>query len=190
MRRPKGEARQLIIEALEHMQKEGATRDEIITLQKEELVSDVRHSYGKVLSHMLQEGEVEIRRGKYFLTRSDEAPPAPSEHSANAHENGQRIILAPHQAGRAARSITVYSDADEYEDVIQATLFFAGGGRFNLPLAAGSYRIAIGNGRPKWSVYQETIKGVSSIRIVYRDGRNIDIPVDSQKFVTYDLEGE
>lgn len=179
------DTRTLILETLENLGQNGLTRDEMIELQKLPLEHASRKSFGMSLKWLKEDGIVEQHNDRFYLCKPIDHPPkSPANGHSTAHENAQKIMLAPFQSGRAPKSVTVYTSPVEHEGVVSVVFIYRVGGQFRLPMSAG-WQICTGPDIPKWNEYQETTRGVLTVRLIFADGRNIDIPTNSEYPITY-----
>lgn len=179
------DTRTLIIEALENLGEHGMTRDEIMTAQKVELTHNARKGYSVSLRNLVDKGKILERGGLYFPV--SEKPTfkqsAIAANSPTAHENAQKITIAPFMANRQPKTVTLYAAPASFK-VIAVHLILRRGGQVNLPMRAG-WRICYGEDSPdEWGEYRDVYRDVRVIRLIMADGRNFDQEIRETEIVT------
>lgn len=168
---------------LETLAQEGAlTKDELGILLEDILI---KSSNPKALDNSLTAiratGEIQRVNDKWQLANKQVIKP--HTNGANMAVQASTVLLSDYQRKRTGATIELYHSPDSFEDVAQLSVCVAGAW-FKLPMPPNGLRICVGNGIPQWSVNQETNKGISVIRIAYKNGRMHDEKISPDMLVT------
>ena len=162
----KSKTRELIMVALQSYGKQGATRDEIVELVRDELDEGIgmpNKAVGISLGLMQQDNEVREHRGRWYL-----AEDMPQPQNAPPRTNGAKVQVATFATKRSNKQVTIYNTPEVFDDIIGIQVFMKKEW-WRLPVF-GSMRICIGKDAPMWSPEQEMYYEVEVLRLVHRGG--------------------
>lgn len=124
---------------------------------------DLRRSVGQSMRHLQEAGKVNpVGGGRFALVNG-------TAEIAQANPEAEKVTLAPFQARRSGRTVSLEHSPLEISDVARVELK-ALGRYYPIPMF-GDIRICIGKDIPKWSPDQETYDQINAIRVTTKDGR-------------------
>lgn len=166
-----GETRAKILASLSVVDKEGATREELIAFDNGIADNSTNRAYGTSLGHLVEDRIVTKKNGKFYLTESiTPRPGTPTLALQNsAHTLPEKHPLPAFSKDRAGHTVLLYTSPSDYEHVARVEYNFGGDNWFRSPLV-GDLRICLGPDVPKWSPAQEVNRGIYKIRLIALDG--------------------
>lgn len=165
--------RKEVLEALDVVAAQGATRDEIV-----DLIGKTRSSVAITLFRCSQDDLVIETNGRFYLkqyqVQDNQVSSKPVKTQIEPYVNG-RISLPAIAKGRSGKHVSVYTSPIEENDIVQVQMCI-NNQWVKIPLFAG-LKICTGPDIPNWSQDQETNQNVSTIRLVKSNGQYNDIQV-------------
>lgn len=161
-------------EALQAQGKDGATKDELLTLIGDEVGGRrPQGAIGQCLSTMLDDDEIVEYRGRYYLKDDAPAVQANGAHPAPLPTNGQRVQVAAQVQKRPGQTVSVFTSPQEWADVVRVTLVIKG---VTVPIPLwGAMWICYGQQTPDWDVEKEQYYNVETIRLLFKNGTQQEI---------------
>lgn len=177
------EARNRILSSLSVLDKDGATRDELIVLDAGGLDKATRRSYGHVLANLVADGQVIERYGRFYLKEAVQAPGAKNFSAQGMMRTlPDKTALPALAKTRSGHTVLLYTSPMELPNVARVELCI-GGNWFRCPLF-GDLRICLGPEIPRWSADQETNRGIAAIKVIALDGKTEEIQTNPQYPIT------